>query len=371
MRKILFIVSEDWFFRSHFKALGTRARADGYEVLIAGRESGALAGEQVRVFNMPFARGGFRPLVLFRQRSQLQAVIDVERPDIIHPFSLKSITLTMLLNARGAARVFALTGRGYLALPTAPVWAKLVAWRFRKMLRAALDKPRSVLVVENVWDRAWVEGDRPLPEERVILMPGAGVETDLYRVTPEPASRPIVVGIVSRLIRSKGIDLAVAAIKQLRAKGLDITLRVAGDSDPENPEFVSEDELAQWCATPGVELVGRITDVPTFWAGVHIACLPSRGGEGLPRSMLEAAASGRPIVTTDAPGCGDFIADVAGIITPREDIGTLAAALETLARDATLRQRLSAGARARIEAGYTVQHAADQASKAWVLGQRP
>ena len=87
--------------------------------------------------------------------------------------------------------------------------------------------------------------------------------------------------------------------------------------------------------------------------------------------MLEAAASGRPIVTTDAPGCGDFIADVAGIITPREDIGTLAAALETLARDATLRQRLSAGARARIEAGYTVQHAADQASKAWVLGQRP
>lgn len=235
------------------------------------------------------------------------------------------------------------------------------------MLRAALDKPRSVLVVENVWDRAWVEGDRPLPEKRVVLMPGAGVETNLYHVTREPASPPIVVGVVSRLIRSKGIDLAVAAIKQLRAKGLDIALRIAGDSDPENPEFVREDELAQWRATPGVELVGRISDVSTFWAGVHIACVPSRGGEGLPRSLLEAAACARPIVTTDAPGCGDFTGDAAGIITPREDIGALVAALEKLATDATLRQRLGGRARARIEAGYTVQHAADQASHAWAL----
>lgn len=370
MRKILFIVSEDWFFRSHFRALGERARADGYEVLIAGRESGALAGEQVRVLDMPFARGGFGPFALRRQLGALQAVIDAERPDIIHPFSLKSITLTMLLNTRDAGRAFALTGRGYLALSTAPIWAKVIAWRFRHMLRAALDKPRSVLVVENIWDRAWVEGHRPLPEDRVVLMPGAGVETDLYRVSPEPAAAPIVVGVVSRLIRSKGVDMAVAAIASLRAKGLDITLRIAGDSDPENPEFVSEAELAQWRATPGVELVGRITDVSAFWATAHIACLPSRGGEGLPRTLLEAAACARAIVTTDAPGCGDFIGDEAGIITPREDVGALAAALERLATDKGLRQRLGAGARARTEAGYTVQHAADQASKAWALVQK-
>src|SRR5262249_51494740 len=146
-------------------------------------------------------------------------------------------------------------------------------------------------------------------DDRVALMPGAGVNTDVFTPQPPPADEPIVVGVVARLIRSKGIDLAVEAVKRLRATGMNIVLRIAGGVEAQNPEHVSDGEIAAWRATGGVELLDRISDVPAFWAGVHIACLPSRGGEGLPRSLLEAAACGRPIVTTDVPGCRDFIGD--------------------------------------------------------------
>lgn len=363
--KILFVVTEDWFFRSHFLALADRARAEGYEVLVAARNSGALNGENVRVLDMPFARGAFGPAALIGQVRKLQGVIDAERPDVIHAIALKSIALTMMADRRGAGRAFALTGRGYLALDGAPPWIKLMGAGFRGMLRVALDRPRSVLVVENLADKAWVEGGRTLADNRFVLMPGAGVAVAAFPVAPEPPAPPVVVGIVARLIRSKGIDRAVAAIAALREGGVDIVLRVAGDTDPENPEHVSETEIAQWRATPGVELVGRIKDVASFWAGAHIACLPSRGGEGLPRSLLEAAACGRPIVTTDAPGCIDFVGGVAGIVSKRDDTASLTEALKQLALDPTLRCRLGAQARARVEDGYTIEHAGAQAAKAW------
>lgn len=363
--KILFVVTEDWFFRSHFVALAHRARADGHEVLVAARHSGALADEDVRVVDMPFARRAFNPFALRAQARRLQQIIDAEHPDVIHAIALKSIAQTMLVNPRGAGRAFALTGRGYLALGDAPVWIAFAGEMFRRMLRRSLDQPRTVLVVENLADKAWVEGERALAKERFVLMPGAGVDAASFPVRPEPATPPVIVGVVSRLIRSKGIDTVVQAIALLRQRGVDIILRIAGDADPENPEHVSESEQTRWRETPGVELVGRITDVASFWASVNIACLPSRGGEGLPRSILEAAACGRPIVTTDAPGCADFVADVAGIVVPREDANALATALEQLAQSSELRGLFGSQGRARVEAGYTIQHAASTALAAW------
>jgi glycosyltransferase involved in cell wall biosynthesis len=112
--------------------------------------------------------------------------------------------------------------------------------------------------------------------------------------------------------------------------------------------------------------VGRVHDAAAFWRGVHVACLPSRGGEGLPRTLLEAAACGRPIVTSDAPGCADFVGgDAIGLVTPRDDVAALAAALQRLAFDAELRRRMGEAARAKVLAGYTEAHAAAVAARAW------
>lgn len=364
--KLLFLVTEDWFLRSHFLPLVRRAIADGFECVVAARDTGALKDvEGVRLIDMPFARGSMRPWELGQQVAKLRGVIAKERPVLIHAIALKPIALLALARVRDVARVFAVTGRGYLAVGRAP-WIALVRWRIRRALRREMRAPRSVLMVENMADADWVAGDAPLSTEQIVHIPGAGVDIGAFTPAPETATGPIVVGLAARLIYSKGVDLAAAAVQRLRGEGLDIVLRVAGDVDPQNPERVRETQIAQWRAMEGVELLGRVADINSFWASVHIACLPSRGGEGLPRSLLEAAAAGRAIVTTDVPGCADFVlSGETGIVVAPNDADALANALRVLADEETKRRAMGAAGRRRVEAGYTERHAADAAARAW------
>lgn len=361
MTKLIFLATEDWFVASHFLPLVRRARADGYDVAVAARDSGALAKEGVRVIPMPFARGALDPFSLARETLTVRSLLSKERPHILHAIALKPIALALFAGAYGAARVFALTGRGYSATSRAGGAAKFIARR----LRRAMNDPRNALLVENAADRAWVEHGAPLPDARVTLMPGAGVDPDRFTPAPEP-SPPITIGIAARLVRSKGIGGAVEALRLLNAEGLNIRLRIAGEPDPDNPRGVSAATLAQWRADPNIVLLGRVLDIPAFWADAHIACLPSLGGEGLPRSLLEAAACGRPIATTNTPGCADFVRDGHdGLIVPPNNARALADALRTLALADTKRKAYGASARARVLTGYTETHAADAAAQAW------
>lgn len=366
--KLLFLVTEDWFLRSHFLPLVRRAIADGFECVVAARDTGALKDiDGVRLIDMPFARGSMRPWELGRQVARLRAVITEERPVLIHAIALKPIALLALARVRDVARVFAVTGRGYLAVGRAP-WTALVRWRIRRALRRELRAPRSVLLVENMADADWVAGAEPLASQQVVSIPGAGVDIEAVTPTNEPADGPIVVGLASRLIYSKGVDLAVAAVRKLRDGGLDIVLRVAGDVDSENPERVQEGQILGWRAMDGVELLGRVADINAFWGGVHIACLPSRGGEGLPRSLLEAAAAGRAIVTTDVPGCADFVVHgEMGFVIEGDAVTPLVDALRQLANDPKTRLQMGLAARKRVVEGFTEQHASDCASDAWRL----
>jgi glycosyltransferase involved in cell wall biosynthesis len=362
--KLLFLATEDWFVLSHFMPLLRRAQQDGFDVVVAARSTGVDLGPGVRLIDTPFARGSLRPWDVGAQLSHLRALLDYERPAIVHAIALKAIALLLLTRYR-TARVLALTGRGYLGVSQA-LWTQFANWQLKRKIAAALREPRTLLLTENEADRAWLGAT----DATSVVMPGAGVDPTLFQPAPEPAHPPIIVGVIARLIWSKGIDLAVDAVRRLRESGVDVALRIAGAADPQNPEHVPDAEIARWGSTPGVEVVGKISDVNGFWRGAHIACLPSRGGEGLPRSLLEAAACGRPIVTSDAPGCADF-AEGVGIATKRGDVDALVDALRTLALDAGKRQRLGAAGRAKVMAGYTEEHAAACASQAWrrVLGR--
>ncbi|MEQ1618325.1 MAG: glycosyltransferase, partial [Terricaulis sp.] len=287
-----------------------------------------------------------------------------DSPDIVHAIALKPIALSLLAGAHGAGRVFAVTGRGYLGVRGA-AWTRFVLDRLAGRMRRAIADGDAMLLVENEADRGWIEAGTPLPDARVLLMPGAGVDAEKFKPAAEPAGS-IKIGIASRLVWSKGVDIAVEALRRLRNEGRDFELHIAGGPDRANPEHVPDSEFARWAATSGIVLHGPVNDVAAFWAGVHVACFPSRGGEGLPRSLLEAAACGRAIVAVDTPGCADFVrAGDAGVLVPSEDPDALAAALARFADDAPLRQRLGATARALVLARYTEAHAADCAAEAW------
>jgi glycosyltransferase involved in cell wall biosynthesis len=221
------------------------------------------------------------------------------------------------------------------------------------VLRRVLNSAKSTPLVQNPDDRAALIEIGVYPSH-IALIPGSGVDTDMLRPLPEPAG-PITVGFAGRLLTDKGIRALVDAHRILRAKGRDIRLLIAGEPDPANPASVTHDEAKGWSKEPGITWLGRVEPIQSLWERVHIAALPSHR-EGLPKSLLEAAACGRPLIATDAPGCREIaIPDVTGFRVPIEDAEALATAICRLADDASLRSRLGDGARRIVEEQFSAR----------------
>jgi glycosyltransferase involved in cell wall biosynthesis len=169
-----------------------------------------------------------------------------------------------------------------------------------------------------------------------------------------PPQPPLKVALVARMLWSKGVDLAVEAVRRARSRGLDVELSLFGVPDPSNRKAIPESTLQGWNAEPGIRWQGPTRDVTAVWRDHHLACLPSRGGEGLPRTLLESAAAGRAILTTDVPGCRHFVRDgIEGLVVPPDNAEALAAALVRLAGDPALVARMGEAARQRVLDGFT------------------
>jgi glycosyltransferase involved in cell wall biosynthesis len=158
----------------------------------------------------------------------------------------------------------------------------------------------------------------------------------------------------------------VAAHALLAARGVTVRLHLGGTPDPANPRAIPQSQIDAWDATPGIDCRGRITDAAAFWREANFAVVPSRGGEGLPRALLEAAATARALVVTDVPGCRYFVRnEIEGLIVPPDNPAALAAAIERLVLNPDLSARMGAAARARLLDGFTEQHVAKAATSAY------
>jgi glycosyltransferase involved in cell wall biosynthesis len=178
----------------------------------------------------------------------------------------------------------------------------------------------------------------------MVLIPGSGVDTDALQPLPEPEG-PITYGFAGRLLTDKGIRALVAAHEIVRSQGFQTNLIIAGNPDPANPASVSLEEVKEWSSRPGITWLGHIDDIASLWRRCHFAILPSHR-EGLPGSLMEAAACGRAMIATDAPGCREIvIPDQTGLLVPIEDPEALAAAIVKLATSPDLRARYGKGAR--------------------------
>jgi glycosyltransferase involved in cell wall biosynthesis len=206
-----------------------------------------------------------------------------------------------------------------------------------------LNRKSSFVLVQNPDDRTTLLDLRIKPT-RMTLIPGSGVDTDTLQPLPEPEGA-ITFGFAGRLLVDKGIRALVAAHNILRGKGHEFNLLIAGSPDPANPTSIARSEIEQWNRSPGVTWLGHVDDIVSFWRSCHVAVLPSHR-EGLPVSLLEAAACGKPLIATDAPGCREIVReDQTGLLVPIEDPVALAEAIRRLAQSAGLRARYGAAAR--------------------------
>ncbi len=351
MPKIVYFITEDWAFLSHRLPLARAARDAGWEVVIATQvttKADIIEREGFLLEPIPLDRGGANPWRELKALAVLADVLIRHRPDILHCVAVKPVIYGNLIAwlTRLKATVSALAGMGY-AYTGGSLKVKALRFILSTVLRLLLRRPRHHLIVQNEDDRDLMLALGAATPETITLIPGSGVDLAALPALPPPDNDPPVFALVARMLADKGVREAVEAMD--RVPGL---LWLVGSPDPHNPSSIDEHELRFWERDGKVKWLGHRNDIAEIWRQADVAVLPSYR-EGTPKALLEAAACGRPIVTTDVVGCRQVIEDgVEGFIVPARSPYGLAEAMQRLAEDADLRHKMGAAARARAEARF-------------------
>jgi glycosyltransferase involved in cell wall biosynthesis len=353
--RLLFFITNPAFLVSHRLPVALAARDAGYEVHVASMGGPAVA--QIESLGLthhvlPLSRTSMRPWTEARSLWAIWRLFRRVRPGLVHAVTLKSV-LYGGIAARLAgvpAYVAAISGLGYVFIQGSGLRGVLRHLAL-VLYRLALGHPNSRVIFQNDADRDMLERAGAVRPGQAVLLRGSGVDLDRFAPAPWPEG-PVTVAMASRLLHDKGVREFVEAARLSAARGEGLRWRLAGSLDPENPASVTASELDAWRAEGAIEYVGECADVAGFYAQAHIVTLPSYR-EGLPKSLIEAAACGRPVVTTDVPGCRDAIEPgVSGVLVPPRDSRALADAVASLAGDEDRRARMGAAGRALAERDF-------------------
>jgi glycosyltransferase involved in cell wall biosynthesis len=344
--RLLYVVTEDWAFVSHRLPMARAARDAGFEVHVATRVSeGAAAIETERfiLHPIPFTRGSLSPIATLSTVAALRRVHREVKPALAHHVALQACVLGMLASlGRPCACINAFIGLGY-SFTSETGKARAVRSVLASLLRFLINRDKSIALVQNSDDLAALIA-LGIAKNRIALIPGSGVDVNRFTPVSEPGGVPSF-GFVGRLLEDKGIRTLVSAHRLLRRHVPDARLFIAGTPDPANPASVTEAEAQSWNDEPGIAWLGHVADIAGFWAKAHVAVLPSRR-EGLPLSLLEAAACGRALIASDVPGCREVVLhEQTGLLFPVDNTPALAEAMGRLAGDPQLRARCAMAAR--------------------------
>ena len=355
----MLVATEDWYIWSHRVGLAVAARDAGFHVTIATRDgeyADRIRALGFNLVNVGFARGLLSPTANFRTVRELCAVYRRWEPSLVHHVAIQPIVLGSwaAAMARIPVTVNALTGLGTV-LTSRSMKARVVKPVLRTALGWAMRRPGSRALVQNPDNALFVESLGVQPD-RISLVRGAGVDVRQFRPQPEPGG-PIRVTMVSRLLWGKGVREFVEAGKLVREAPGDVVFTLVGAPDDANPNSVSSQQVRAWAADGAIEWWGFREDVAGVLACSHIAVLPTFYGEGVPKTLLEAAACGRPIVATDVSGCREVVQPgVNGLLVPPRDPRALADAILALADDPARRAAMGAEGRRRAETEFAAEH---------------
>lgn len=359
-RKVLFNVNVAWFLISHRLEVARAARDSGFTVHVVAdveneSEREFLEGEGFRFHRVRVRRGGLSPLHDLAYFRELSAVVRAVQPDLLHNVTVKPVIYGTIAGRRLGVRgiVNSVSGLGYAFSGVNS--RRFVAKAVKVAYRAALMREDVRVIFQNDDDARTLISAGVIKSHQMVLIRGSGVDLDAFACTCEPEGAPVVV-LPARMLRDKGVVEFAAAAKDIGDKGYGVEFLLAGRVDPGNRSSLKEGELAELERNTGVRWLGHVRDMASLYRQSHVVCLPSYYGEGLPKSLLEACAAGRPIVTTNVPGCRDAVRDGENgvLVKPRDPEG-LAAAIATLLDDPTLRRRMGLAGRRRAEREFDVR----------------
>ena len=356
--KLLFLVTEDWYFCSHRLPAARAARAAGFDVVVATRvraHGDRIRDEGFGLRPIGWRRRGDGLVGAGRAISEIAGLYRAEQPDLVHHIALKPV----LFGGIALRHAFSASKRAPVAIDSimglgSRFSAASFAARLRRpslgiALRLAAAREQGWVIVQNPEDGAALIALGVAPR-RIVMIRGSGVDCKHFRPLPDPGATTVTVALVSRMLRDKGVLDAVAAIGLLRRRGLAVELLLAGPTDPDNRGSLTPEALVSLTVGPGIEWLGPVADVRVVWRRASIAVLPSTYGEGVPKALLEAAACARPIVASDVPGCREIVrpGDTGLLVAPR-DIQGLADAIAALAGDPMRRKVMGRAGRELVE----------------------
>jgi glycosyltransferase involved in cell wall biosynthesis len=360
---LLLVVNDGSFFLSHRLSVALIARNRGYSVCvatIAGTCSSVIRSYGFSHYVVPLNRSGKN--IIFESYSffSMLRLFWKVKPDILHLVTIKPVLyggLAARLSPVGGV-VSAVSGLGYVFTASgrkAAFMRKLVAFLYR----LAFGKDNLRVIFQNPDDRDVLLNAGALNVSKVRMIRGSGVDLGQYQALPEPEGLPVVC-MAARLLRDKGVQEYVEAVRLLHKRGVRAVFKLAGDVDPGNPTSITAADLSAWKQEGLLDVLGYRSDVAQLFAASHVVVLPSYR-EGLPKVLIEAAACGRAVVTTDVPGCRDAIEpDVTGLLVPVKDAAALADAIQRLIEDEALRKRMGAAGRLLAEREFAIEKVVQQ-----------
>ena len=364
--KLLFFVTVDWFFCSHFLQRAVAAKEAGYDVVLISkfeRHRDFVEAAGIRTIPVELERRSLNPLAALRAMVAVAKIYRRERPDIVHHVAIKPILIGGLASVFSppGSIVNAIVGMGYIFTDNSLV-SRLVRPLVRLGFRLFLNPAGSRVVFENNDDLTDFVGAGAVRKQDAVLIRGAGVEPDQYWLANDRHLPPVTI-FVARLLWDKGVGELIDAIRLLKQRGVAGRFLLVGDADPGNPACIDAKTLAEWKSEGLAEFLGYRSDIPMLLSQSHIACLPSHR-EGLPKSLLEAMAAGLPCVTTDTPGCREAVRDGDnGLLVPVRSPSHLATALERLILNQELRVKMGTRGRERIDREFSTAIVVDETLK--------
>ena len=357
--KVIFFANTEWYLFNFRLALAKHLRKRGVEVVMIsppGSYGKKLEEEGFRWIPVPMARRSLNPLREAWLLCKLIRIYQTEKPDIVHHFTIKCVVYgglaARLVGIKGI--VGAVAGMGFVFASSSAL-AAMLRPMVRVLLQIALGGKKCRLILQNPDDlNAFVSASIVDPAN-VRLIPGSGVNTDRFspslKSSASEGSKKVL--LAARLLWEKGIAEYIEAAQQLKTLGYSVDFLLAGEPDMGNPNSVQPEQVETWKQAGIIKPVGHVVDMAELLKSIDIMVLPSFYREGVPRSLIEAAAAGLPIVTTDAPGCRDIVENgVNGFLVPVRDSNALAKALRKLLEDPVLASCMGEAGRAKALAKF-------------------
>lgn len=360
---VLYLVNAPEYFVSHRRAIAKEAQARGAKVHVVSNIGGQADKVAVEVIHqdgfiyhdIPMYRGSQNPFFEIRAVVSIYSLLKKIQPDLVHLVTIKPVLYGGLAArlARVPAIIAAVAGLGTIFLNSS-LFAKFRRWGVSRLLRYALRFNRVQVIFQNPDDRDVLVLLGVILPEQASLIRGSGVSLELYPYLPERDDVPVVI-MAARLLKEKGVSDFIEAARLLHERGVYVEFRLAGLPDPGNPSSVTDRELTFWGRQGYVRLLGHCSDIADQYTYAHIVCLPSYR-EGLPKSLVEAAACGRAVVTTNVPGCRDAILPgVSGLLVPPKSPAALADAIQLLTENSPVRKAMGAAGRDFAEKEFDIK----------------